>query len=507
VAVPNDFAFIQAVHASGHYDQTTKIGAGRETNDLVWALHTHNARYGHLKKRPGQHQWEGHAVDNVLWLDPTPGQSQAVDMIAGAESTAARLQWAPDLPRYSASDWYAPTGPDNFQMTPHGCRLGASLFYLMAAARGHDTLLTERAEANLRWIAETLHGDYVRAFVTVGGRLYATPSGTADPWQFAGSFVAWPDLRQTLARATDWAFDHGLRVAWTLVGEGAQFGTEGELLALADLVADVVQSRPEKIELLEAWNEYSLTGGTATLCRLIAQRLRMRLGSEFPIALDTPQTAMTAPIGEHDDPLPAEVSTFYGGSAANVITPQWDRGQPNPRFMGSAAPRVVYSHEPRGPGASAGGDVSDWLPLAHDYIQAALAGYRGYLLHTAAGVWGGRCHPYWPAQNTYPNLFDHPNMRDIADALVDVKAGRTPNPTDAEPPMHQTPPYEEDWIASVVNPAIAKTYQTHQEPLNAGMGVWVARVQYRVATGHPKDESLAIVLAELNAALPPIPPA
>lgn len=500
MSVPNHASIVQQVYNAGYYDLTTKIGCGRFLEDVVWELHKTDPHWGHLKKRPGQNQWNGHAVDNLLYLSILPGQSQAVDIIGASESSSARLQWAPDVPRYSPADWFAPSGPDSFQMTPHGCRLGASLFYLMAAARGDNLVLARRGQDNLTWITETLHADYIRAFVTVGGRLVNTPSGAVDPWQFAGSFRAWPDFKKTLAYATDWAADFGLAVAWTLVGEGAQFATDAALAELVDVFVEVARNRERKIELVEVWNEYSVTGGNATTIRAMASRLRSKLGSDFPIALDTPQTAMEEPT-EQGDPLPAEVSTFYGGSAANVITPQWCRSQPNPRDLGSSAPRIVYSHEPRGPGASAGGDVSDWLPMAHDYIQAALKGHRGYLLHSAAGVWGGMCHPAFPAQNTYANLFDHPNMAAIADALRDVKAGQNPNPSDVEPPMHQIVPYDEAWIQNMVNPQIAKRYAAHGVPLDPGMGIWVARTQYDVAAGMTQNEALAKHLAELESAL------
>src|SRR6185369_18059680 len=98
-------------------------GSGRANNDFVWGLHQKDSRWVHLKKKPGQHQYEGHAVDNGLYTDPRPGQSQAVDFIGSSGSTDGRLIWNPDIPRYSESDWMIPTGPDNFVLPAHNTKL------------------------------------------------------------------------------------------------------------------------------------------------------------------------------------------------------------------------------------------------------------------------------------------------------------------------------------------------------------------------------------------------
>lgn len=508
MSVPNHFPIVQQVYAAGHYDLTTKIGCGRCIEDVAFALNQADHRYGHLKKPNslgGANKWNGHAVDNVCYLNTVAGRATAIDILRAGESTDAALVWNPDQEnRYLASDWFAPTSGDAFQMVPHGTRLGCSLFPVMRAQYGDDPQLTADTETNARAIKERLEGDYIRWFVTTGGKDYSNAAGQrADPWQFAGSFRTWNNFKVILARAIDWTFDHGLLSAPTLVGEGAQFGSEQDLLDLCDLFADVVRDgRMHKIELVECWNEYELTGGNAGTIRRMASRLRSRLGSEFPIALDTPPSAMSAPVGEQEDKLPAEVSTFYGGSAANVITPQWDRTQPNPRDMGATArPLKKYSHEPRGVGSSVA-EVTDWLPIAHDYIQCALLAYSGYTAHPGhAAIFEGKCHPYWPQHNQYRLIFDHPNMAAIADALKDVKHGRNPNPQTEEPPMPCIAPYDEDWINKTVIPEIVKKYEAHQVPVDPGMGAWVARAEYRTATGQTQTEALPVVLAELESAL------
>jgi hypothetical protein len=109
MAVPNDLATIQAVYAAGSYNLSTHDGCGKFVEASCIALHAKDPRWGHLKKTGGT-QYNGHSHDGCLYLSDTPGQSVHVDMIASAEAPGAYVYWNPDIPRYSASDWYAPSG-------------------------------------------------------------------------------------------------------------------------------------------------------------------------------------------------------------------------------------------------------------------------------------------------------------------------------------------------------------------------------------------------------------
>ena len=522
MAAPDDSAIVRAVAAAKHYDYTTKIGSGRFLEDVVQALHKHNDKWGHLKKLGGQNQWNGHAVDNPLWFEA--GRSQAVDIIAASESTNAHLSWAPDQPRAIYDErWYPPTGPDGFRLPPHHTRLGASLFWLMAGFRGYR----QQLEANLEWIRDELRADYIRAFAVVGGDEYQTGSGgRADPWQYAGSFLSWPDYDQVFAGAHDLAASYGLKVAWTLVGGDAQVPSIGQRgapvqvstvesqVGLCDRIANLLlqNNRLASTELLECWNEYTITGGTREGLRAMAARLRQRLGSGVLIALDTPETAMSS-AGEADK-LPGDTTYLYGGSAATCITPQWARDEPNPRHMGPDAPAAWYSHEPRGPGASAGGDTADPLYLADDYMQSCMViangppqPARGYLFHTKAGVWGGHCNPAWPAENAHANVFDHDPSGAIASALSTVRAGGTVSPGDPSHPIDPgepdvpIPPYDEPWITNTVRPAVIAKYDAHNHPLDDMYPIWITRTQYDHDAGMSQQASLDKHLAELEKAL------
>lgn len=107
--VPDHFFVVQNVYAMGSYNLSTHEGQARFVDDVVWALHLQDRRWGHLKKSGSATNIHGHAEDAALYLSDTPGQSTAVDFIAGAGTPTARIAWQVDTPRYSQPDWLDPT--------------------------------------------------------------------------------------------------------------------------------------------------------------------------------------------------------------------------------------------------------------------------------------------------------------------------------------------------------------------------------------------------------------
>lgn len=110
VTVPDFSADVAALFATDAFNLSTKDGCGIFTDAVARLLKSKDARFGHLKKNPGQNQYDGHAVDAVLYLSDTPGQSVAVDIIFSSETPEAKPSWGLDVPRYSPSDWRDP-GP------------------------------------------------------------------------------------------------------------------------------------------------------------------------------------------------------------------------------------------------------------------------------------------------------------------------------------------------------------------------------------------------------------
>lgn len=109
MAVPNHAHVPIQLHGTGLYDLTTHEGQAAFVDAVVSTLHGMDARWGHLKKKPGQTAVHGHGEDSALYLSDTPGQSQAVDFIAGAGGPNPLPGWLVDSPRYSAGDWLNPT--------------------------------------------------------------------------------------------------------------------------------------------------------------------------------------------------------------------------------------------------------------------------------------------------------------------------------------------------------------------------------------------------------------
>jgi hypothetical protein len=106
--VPNDRATIDALLSTGQYDLKTHAGQSVFIDDAVAVLHAKDARWGHLRKSPGQTNIHLHAEDAALYLN-TAGLSVAVDFINGAGGSNPSIGWNVDAPRYSPSDWWDPT--------------------------------------------------------------------------------------------------------------------------------------------------------------------------------------------------------------------------------------------------------------------------------------------------------------------------------------------------------------------------------------------------------------
>jgi hypothetical protein len=102
-------AIIDRVYATGSFDLATHDGCGQFTEACGAALHDrHSPQWGHIKKNPGQNQYNGHAVD-ALYLRGGVGETEAgvYDIIHDSVSPNASpsFNWSdPGNP----SLWYYP---------------------------------------------------------------------------------------------------------------------------------------------------------------------------------------------------------------------------------------------------------------------------------------------------------------------------------------------------------------------------------------------------------------
>lgn len=492
--VPNHFSTILEVEAATDFDLSTKVGCGRFTEACAVSLHTRDPRWGHLRKNPGQINYNGHAVDAVLYLDDVPGQSQAIDIIVKAEVSGAYPEWQPDIPRYSQGDWLRPTVVPS---VVHTTALGASLFWAMAGFSKYRRQLS----MNLAWLRMTLGADFIRAFGVLGGDLF---SGH-DPWEDLATNWRVSDFVAHVRDVTNFVYDeHGLKVAWTLVGGRSQVEMDMDQTMLVERFAEALAPIIGKVQYVEMWNEYLVNRGVRHELRGMARRIKTKMPAGFPIALSSPNSIMGghAPYQQVYD----EVYAMYGGdSGATLMTLHPTR--PEPLWNAGTTPSLglpIVIGEPRGPGASAGGDIDSPVLIAADYKSAINSEAAGYVYHTKAGVWGGHCNPYWPAENIVGNIYEHRNSEQIAAALKQLRetgatipgGGTGMNPYPSEP---------EYWLTEFKD-KITKTYEEAGQPLDDDYPVWFARTAYEIGTGLTKEASAEKHLKELREALG-LPPA
>jgi hypothetical protein len=105
---------INEVYATGKFNLYTKEGCGLFTEACCVELHNRNNNmWGHVKKNPGQNQFNGHAVDAVMCL---AGEENGIwDIIVSSESSSAHPAYnragdiKPELWYYPAAPYVPPT--------------------------------------------------------------------------------------------------------------------------------------------------------------------------------------------------------------------------------------------------------------------------------------------------------------------------------------------------------------------------------------------------------------
>lgn len=109
---PNMFYILQRVYGDGSQwnlaegFQTAPNGRGAFTEAAVTAMHDVDARWGHIKKNPGQNQYNGHAVDAVVYKNPDGVTGEIFDIVSGG---AGKIQWVFDSRDAAGlSKWYYP---------------------------------------------------------------------------------------------------------------------------------------------------------------------------------------------------------------------------------------------------------------------------------------------------------------------------------------------------------------------------------------------------------------
>lgn len=105
---PDHRQIVEQVHAEfpDLLRTNTIESCGRFTRRCAARLHEHDANWGLLTKGPGQTQYEGHAVDAVIYK----ATGQVVDIIAGAHNPSQPGRPAWSLVGRDPSNLWAPPG-------------------------------------------------------------------------------------------------------------------------------------------------------------------------------------------------------------------------------------------------------------------------------------------------------------------------------------------------------------------------------------------------------------
>lgn len=370
--------------------------------------------------------------------------------------------------------------------------IGCSMFPIMGMVKTE----LDRLKRNLEFFKEKFNGDYIRWFYTVGGDLF----DDFDPWSEIGSFFNDPRHGEIFLKSLDLLKEFELKSHLVLVGSHSQANTEEKELAIVDRCGFYIRGRLSEFVLVEMRNEYLINGGTSTNCRNMARAFRARVGNSFPITLSSLDSVMG---GNADiSVVRAEYSKLYGGdSGANCLTIHNTRPEPiwNPLSLRERLELTedIWDSEARGPGASAGGDVSNPEVFRTDLSNAKAGNAKGIVFHSRPGVWFGKCNSHWPGENNPANIYDIPGIENIA-SVYSGGVAMPPGETEMNP-YPDEPTYWKDFEEKTA--ALYKKAGVDIPPQVFEAGRHMARTAYDLAIKMSPEESKEKHLNELAQAL------
>lgn len=358
----------------------------------------------------------------------------AADVVSGAGGPSPFIQYqditAPSPPGAGAiyvDPFSRPTHVPYDTPQPVRCKLGYSSFILPGLVK-HDPGLANRV---CRIYTQNGGGSCLRVIAH-------TPRSNADgsPGVFHTVGIEWsdPDFLDVLRRTDDllWSYD----LLWHLVFTAGIRGIESDAAQdlLVDRINDAFVGRPGRRLLDEMANEYEVNGLNTAILRRMCRR-------NHPSSTKGRWVALSSPNAAHNGgDLPDEVRRMHEGlPESNAITVHWDRAINRPPDLGPFAPPTVICGEPRGPKASAGGDVNDPRLIVGDMQAAEHASYVLYHGHSDSGfinnwAWPGPMHDGAgnPTHGHWPTYLDHARGGEILLALKTYhETGQVPDSGDS----------------------------------------------------------------------------
>lgn len=213
--------------------------------------------------------------------------------------------------------------------------------------------------------------------------LCTTGSPKADYWDGRDWDSRSPKFPGWLELAIDVAWNNGIRTQPTIFGSQGYHESDDDKFRFVDTVVPVLNGDREKIGFIEAVNEYehgSILNKNTRLLRALGRRIMDQ--TDIPTALSTPLRSIENGTEIYKD-SGAQIATIHTWRSGTTGI----RREDVRRIQG--LPPVWADNEPRGPGASAGGDVRDPATLANDLKTSAAHGGNVYCFHTDSSVWFG----------------------------------------------------------------------------------------------------------------------
>lgn len=390
---PKQEAFVRRAAACLHYgaptlgikgdDKTMLLGQGGG-NVISQDVVLYNGGYYDFIIGAGQ---QGRDLSRITWHRGGPqGNAKAIQPDKDLVPKAPVVKRRTGIVRGDRSVFVDNQGP----WYPVGCTVFPAV-WLYLKDRG-------KYVANLQWMHE-LGIDYQRILGQTGGGGHAFWSDRTwnanDP-----KFPGW------LGETIDLAYDYGVRSKLTMFGGDGYSPTSDDKRRFVDTCVSVGNGRKDAIFIEEVANEFyhdSILQNNIPLLRELGRRANEK--TNILVALSAPMNMQHGTDMYLDSGV--QVGTAHTLRVGSTGIPRADvrriRGFPALREDG----------EPRGPGASAGGDVSNPATLANDLRESAKSGIGAYCYHSDAGVtFGSKNAP------KLKNLWDQPNGEACVKAIV-----------------------------------------------------------------------------------------
>jgi hypothetical protein len=331
-------------------------------------------------------------------------------------------------------------------------RLGRGIFWLLRGVKDDPT----HVRTQLDWLRGEEQPEIVRSFLDLEGLLHTMGGTMPDPWRDAGIDGRDPEWPRLVVTACELALEYGVRIHWTVFGGAGHYTTLDQRRRFHDQIVATIGGAGlwETVYGFHYANEFNINGFTEADVQQGLADLSQKVPAGLRLSLSSPAMSV-ASDGTNEDML-ASMERLYGptGSAhfgANVMDIHLSRDLhskwADPFAYNAFMPELAKTnHEPFGPGASAGGDVSDPGLILGDYQRSSHAGFALYVGHSSWCVWGGRLPLEWVALandrqgrdfarlQTVRNVWEMPHQKIVSNGLRAYRQSGTIVPIPLPPP-------------------------------------------------------------------------